>query len=53
MSFSQDYLAVGGNTTSSAADWNASADLLAYGAGENIALWRPNVGEGLASLKSS
>lgn len=43
MAFYQDYLTAGGNATSSAADWNAATDLLAYGAGANIALWRPNV----------
>jgi hypothetical protein len=36
-----EYISVGGNRHPSAADW--SEELLAFGAGNNIALWNPKV----------
>lgn len=39
-----DYLSVGGNRHPSSADWStAHGGLLAYGAGNSIALWSPLV----------
>lgn len=45
-----DYIAAGGNRHSSAADWGDH--LLAFGAGNNIALWDPEAGsqKGVSSL---
>lgn len=40
MSISVDYIAAGGNRHPSVADWCSS--LLAFGAGNNVALWNPN-----------
>ena len=37
------YLAAGGNRNPSAADWDAATGLLAYGADQNVALWKPLV----------
>ncbi|KAL9613726.1 MAG: hypothetical protein Q9167_001740 [Letrouitia subvulpina] len=37
-----DYIAVGGNRHPEAADWDSLSGLVAYGAGENIAIWRPS-----------
>jgi hypothetical protein len=37
-----DYISVGGNRQPAAADWRGSR--LAFGAGNSIALWNPNVG---------
>lgn len=39
MAASLNYVAAGGNRHPSAADWNL--DILAYGSGNNIALWEP------------
>ncbi|KAL9045575.1 MAG: hypothetical protein Q9214_001406, partial [Letrouitia sp. 1 TL-2023] len=41
--FLADFIAVGGNRYPEAADWDSLTGLVAYGAGENIALWRPSV----------
>lgn len=38
-SIRQDYIAAGGNRHPAAADWNG--DLLAYGSGNNVAIWKP------------
>ncbi|MCJ1468460.1 hypothetical protein MMC07_007089 [Pseudocyphellaria aurata] len=39
--FKLDYLAAGGNKNPAAADWDRTSDLLAYGAENNVALWKP------------
>lgn len=39
-----EYIAAGANRHPSCADW--SGDLLAYGSGRNVALWRPHVSSG-------
>lgn len=36
-----EYIAAGANRHPSCADW--SGEVLAYGAGRNIAIWRPHV----------
>lgn len=36
-----DFLAAGGNRHPSAADWDCSSGVLAFGADRNIALWKP------------
>ncbi|RMZ83796.1 hypothetical protein DV738_g1001, partial [Chaetothyriales sp. CBS 135597] len=36
-----EYLSAGGNRNSDAADWSVYSNCLAYGADQNIALWRP------------
>lgn len=41
--FKSEYLAAGGNKHPAAADWDATSGLLAYGAGNNVALWEPLV----------
>jgi hypothetical protein len=42
--FSIDYISSGGNRHPSAADWDRDGSgLLAYGAGNSIALWNPLV----------
>ena len=41
--FRPDYLTIGGNRNSAAADWDLKTGLLAYGADHNVALWRPLV----------
>lgn len=38
-----DYISAGGNRHPSAADWNYSSGILAYGTDRNIALWSPLV----------
>lgn len=43
MATSLDYISVGGNCHPSAADWNHRRELLAFGAGINVALWQPRV----------
>lgn len=41
--FKSEYLAAGGNKHPAAADWDAASGLLAYGAVNNVALWKPLV----------
>ena len=36
-----DYISVGGNRNTSAADWDEQSGLLAFGADQNVAIWRP------------
>ena len=36
-----EYITVGGNRHSAAADWSTRSSILAFGADHNIALWRP------------
>ena len=43
--FQPEYLACGGNRHPSAADWDASSGLLAFGADRNIAIWEPLVSQ--------
>lgn len=43
MAASLEYISAGGNCHPSAADWNLDQNLLAFGAGRNIALWYPQV----------
>jgi elongator complex protein 2 len=38
-----DYISVGGNRHSAAADWDRKSGVLAFGADNNIALWDPLV----------
>ena len=38
-----DYIAVGGNRHPAAADWDPVTGLVAFGAGNNVALWTPLV----------
>lgn len=41
--FNTEYLAAGGNKHPAAADWDTASSLLAYGADNNVALWKPLV----------
>lgn len=41
--FNPEYLAAGGNKHPAAADWDAASSLFAYGADNNVALWKPLV----------
>lgn len=41
--FNSEYLAAGGNKHPAAADWDAASGLFAYGADNNVALWKPLV----------
>lgn len=41
--FHTDFVAAGGNRHPAAADWDVTSGLLAYGAENNIALWKPLV----------
>lgn len=41
--FQSQYIAAGGNRHPSAADWDPRSGLLAYGAGDNVAIWKPLV----------
>ena len=45
-----DYFAAGGNRHPTAADWDTASGVLAYGAGRNVALWRPLEYQGLHAL---
>ncbi len=36
-----EYISIGGNRNTSAADWDQQSGLLAFGADQNVALWRP------------
>ena len=36
-----EYISVGGNRHSAAADWSTRSDVLAFGADQNVALWQP------------
>ncbi|EXJ79646.1 hypothetical protein A1O3_07925 [Capronia epimyces CBS 606.96] len=51
-----EYLSVGGNRHSAAADWSASSSsgLLAFGADQNVAIWEPlhDTGRGIHALLS-
>lgn len=40
---SLDYISAGGNRHASAADWDRSSGVVAFGADQNIALWKPLV----------
>lgn len=44
VSASSEYISVGGNRYPGAADWDPICGILAYGADNNVALWRPEVG---------
>ncbi|KAL4899257.1 hypothetical protein BDW74DRAFT_171630 [Aspergillus multicolor] len=41
VSFTSDYISVGGNRHPAAADWDVQTGILAYGADNNVALWDP------------
>lgn len=41
--FNQEYVAAGGNRHPAAADWDSISGILAYGADNNVALWKPLV----------
>lgn len=43
LDFRSTYIAAGGNRHPSAADWDPSSGLLAYGSDQNVALWTPLV----------
>lgn len=47
-----EYLSVGGNRQTAAADWNSDGTV-AFGTDINIALWRPNVSHGPRSERAS
>ncbi|EXJ80374.1 hypothetical protein A1O1_08518 [Capronia coronata CBS 617.96] len=49
-----EYISVGGNRHSAAADWSASSGLLAFGADQNVAIWEPlnETGRGITALLS-
>jgi len=38
-----EFLAAGGNRHPAAADWDPASGVLAFGAGNNVALWSPLV----------
>ncbi|KIW27018.1 uncharacterized protein PV07_06799 [Cladophialophora immunda] len=53
--FAQDeYLSVGGNRHSAAADWSITSGLLAFGADQNVGIWSPrnDSGHGISALLS-
>ena len=39
--FKPEYLSPGGNRDSAAADWSVDSNIIAYGAAQNVAVWRP------------
>ncbi|RDW83971.1 Elongator subunit ELP2 [Aspergillus mulundensis] len=41
VSFTSEYISVGGNRHPAAADWDVQTGILAYGADNNVALWDP------------
>lgn len=41
--FQSQFIAAGGNRHPAAADWDPISELLAYGADNNVALWKPLV----------
>ncbi|KAL4999006.1 6-phosphofructo-2-kinase-domain-containing protein [Aspergillus recurvatus] len=41
VSFTSEYISVGGNRHPAAADWDVQSGILAYGADNNVALWDP------------
>ena len=41
-----DYTAIGGNRHPAAADWDPVTGIVAFGSGNNIAIWRPVVSGG-------
>lgn len=43
VSVTTEYISVGGNRHSAAADWDVQSGILAFGADNNIALWDPMV----------
>jgi elongator complex protein 2 len=43
VSFTSEYISVGGNRHPAAADWDVQSGILAYGADNNVALWDPLV----------
>ena len=45
--YHNEYIAVGGNRHPSAADWDITSGLVAFGADRNVALWRPLVSQTL------
>ncbi|MCJ1353082.1 MAG: hypothetical protein MMC33_003066 [Icmadophila ericetorum] len=49
---STEYIAVGGNRHSTAADWDSTTGLLAFGSDRNVALWEPlnKFGQGVQHL---
>ena len=50
---SVDYISAGGNRHGSAADWDRSSGVLAFGADQNVALWKPLVRSGDSTCISS
>lgn len=44
-----EYYSVGGNRHSNAADWSPTSGLLAFGADQNVAIWKPGNGNGNGS----
>lgn len=48
--FNPEYLAAGGNKHPAAADWDTASSLLAYGADNNVALWKPLVHSTFATI---
>lgn len=49
-SVSTEYISVGGNRHPGAADWDVQTGVLAYGADNNVALWKPLVGSMVSDL---
>jgi len=49
-----EYYSIGGNRHSAAADWSRTSGLIAFGADQNVALWRPLDGDdtGVSALLS-
>jgi len=47
---SAEYISIGANRHSTAADWSSGYDVLAYGADQSVALWRPLGDHGVSAL---
>lgn len=43
VTFQSEYITAGGNRHSAAAAWDSRSGLLAFGAENNVALWKPSV----------
>jgi len=54
MKVESDFIAAGGNRHPAAADWDTGGSgLLAFGAGDNVALWKPLVSLFRTLMRSS
>ena len=47
-----DYISVGGNRNTSAADWDRETGQFAFGADQNVAIWKPHFDESQRSVST-